>query len=76
MIMIELEQKHCEIEKNKDKVGAIFDKYYVDEYRSDDTNNKIIEELREIGENRLAKLYEKYKDYNAMMAEILGWKQQ
>ena len=75
MIMIELEQKHCEIEKNKDKVDAIFNKYYADEYRSDDTNNKIIEELREIGENRLAKLYEKYKDYNAMMAEILGWKQ-
>ena len=73
MIMIELEQKHCEIEKNKDKVDAIFNKYYVDEYRSDDTNNKIIEELREIGENRLAKLYEKYKNYNAMMAEILGW---
>ena len=75
MIMIELEQEHCEIEKNKDKVDAIFDKYYVDEYRSGDTNNKIIEELREIGENRLAKLYDKYKDYNAMMAEILGWKQ-
>lgn len=75
MIKIELEQEHCEIEKNKDKVGAIFDKYYVDEYRSDDTNNKIIEELRKIGENRLAKLYDKYKDYNAMMAEILGWKQ-
>ena len=75
MIMIELEQEHCEIEKNKDKVDAICDKYYVDEYRSDDTNNKIIEELREIGENRLAKLYEKYKDYNSMMAEILGWKQ-
>ena len=76
MIMIELEQKHCEIEKNKDKVDAIFNNYYFYEYRSDDTNNKIIEELREIGENRLAKLYEKYKDYNAMMAEILGWKQQ
>ena len=75
MIMIELKQEHCEIEKNKDKVCAILDKYYVDEYRSDDTNNKIIEELRKIGEKRLAKLYDKYKDYNTMMAEILGWKQ-
>ena len=75
MIMIELKQEHCEIEKNKDKVGAIFDKYYVDEYRSDDTNNKIIEELRKIGEKRLDKLYDNYKGYNAMMAEILGWKQ-
>ena len=75
MIKIELEQKHCEIEKNKDKVDAIFDKYYVDEYRSDATNNKIIEELRKIVEKRLAKLYNKYKDYNAMMAEILGWNQ-
>ena len=73
--MIELKQEHCEIEKNKDKVCAILDKYYVDEYRSDDTNNKIIEELRKIGEKRLAKLYDKYKDYNTMMAEILGWKQ-
>ena len=73
--MIELKQEHCEIEKNKDKVCTILDKYYVDEYRSDDTNNKIIEELRKIGEKRLAKLYDKYKDYNAMMAEILGWKQ-
>lgn len=75
MIKIELKQEHCEIEKNKDKADAIFDKYYVDEYRSDDTNNKIIEELRKIGEKRLAKLYDKYKDYNDMMAEILGWKQ-
>ena len=75
MIMIELEQKHCEIEKNKDKVDDIFNKYYADEYRSDDTNNKIIEQLKEIGENRLAKLYGKHKDYNAMMAEILGWNQ-
>ena len=73
--MIELESEHCEIEKNKDKVDAIFDKYYVDEYRSEDTNNKIIEELKKIGENRLAKLYSEHKDYNAMMAEILGWKQ-
>ena len=63
------------LKKNKDKVCAIFDKYYIDEYRSDDTNNKIIEELRKIVENKLAKLYDKYKDYNAMMAEILGWKQ-
>ena len=69
MIKIELEQKHCEIEKNKDKVDAIFDKYYVDD-------NKIIEEFERIGENRLAKLYGKHKDYNAMMDEILGWKQQ
>ena len=75
MIMIELESEHCEIEKNKDKVDAIFDKYYVDEYRSEDTNNKIIEELKKIGENRLAKLYSEHKDYNAMMAEILGWNQ-
>ena len=60
--MIELKQEHCEIEKNKDKVCTIFDKYYVDEYRSDDTNNKIIEELRKIGEKRQAKLYNKYKD--------------
>ena len=75
MIMIELEPEHCEIEKNKDKVDAIFEKYYVDEYRSEDTNNKIIEELKKIGENRLAKLYSEHKDYNAMMAEILGWNQ-
>ena len=75
MIMIELEPEHCEIEKNKDKVDAIFDKYYVDEYRSEDTNNKIIEELKKIGENRLTKLYSEHKDYNAMMAEILGWNQ-
>jgi hypothetical protein len=73
--MIELEPEHCEIEKNKDKVDAIFDKYYVDEYRSEDTNNKIIEELKKIEENRLAKLYSEHKDYNAMMAEILGWNQ-
>ena len=75
MIMIELEQEHCEIEKNKDKVDTIFDKYYVDEYKDGDADKKIIEELKKIGENRLAKLYDKYKDYNAMMAEILGWKQ-
>ena len=75
MIMIKLEPEHCEIEKNKDKVDAIFDKYYVDEYRSEDTNNKIIEELKKIGENRLAKLYSEHKDYNAMIAEILGWNQ-
>ena len=75
MIMIELESGHCEIEKNKDKVDTIFDKYYVDEYKDGDADKKIIEELKKIGENRLAKLYDKYKDYNAMMAEILGWKQ-
>ena len=73
--MIELEPEHCEIEKNKDKVDAIFDKYYVDEYRSEDTNNKIIEELKKIRENRLAKLYDKHKDYNDMMFDILGWNQ-
>ena len=73
--MIKLEPEHCEIEKNKDKVDAIFDKYYVDEYRSEDTNNKIIEELKKIGENRLAKLYDKHKDYNDMMFDILGWNQ-
>ena len=48
MIMIELEPEHCEIEKNKDKVDAIFDKYYVDEYKDGDADKKIIEEFCEV----------------------------
>ena len=75
MIMIELEPEYCEFKENVKKVKTIFIETYTDEYKDGDADKKIIEELKKIGENRLAKLYEKYKDYNAMMAEILGWKQ-
>ena len=76
--MLELEPKHCEFKENIEKVKNIFiENYteeYVSEYKDEEADKKIIEELRKIGENRLAKLYNKYKDYNDMMFEILGWK--
>nr|DAX42442.1 MAG TPA: hypothetical protein [Caudoviricetes sp.] len=76
MIMIELEPEHCEFKENIKKVKTIFIENYTDEYKDGDADKKIIEELRGIGENRLAKLYDKHKDYNDMMFEISGWKQQ
>ena len=73
--MIELEPEHCEFKENIKKVKTIFIENYTDEDKDKDADKKIIEELKKIRENRLAKLYGKHKDYNAMMAEILGWKQ-
>ena len=75
MLMLELEPKHCEFKENIEKVKTIFIENYTDEYKDGDADNKIIEQLKEIGENRLAKFYGKHKDYNTMMFEILGWKQ-
>ncbi len=72
MIMIELEPEHCEFKENVKKVKTIFIENYTDEYKDGDADKKIIEELKKIGEYRLAKVYSKNKDYNAMMAEILG----
>ena len=72
MIMIELEPEHCEFKENVKKVKTIFIENYTDEYKDGDADKKIIEELKKIGEYRRAKVYSKNKDYNAMMAEILG----
>lgn len=73
MIMIELEPEHCEFKENVKKVKTIFIENYTDEYKEGDADEKIIEELKKIGENRLAKLYDEHKDYNGMMFAILGW---
>lgn len=73
MIMIELEPEHCKFKENVKKVKTIFIENYTNKYKDGDADKKNIEELKKIGEDRLAKLYSKHKDYNAMMAEILGW---
>lgn len=73
--MIELEPEHCEFKENIKKVKTIFIENYTDEDKDKDADKKIIEELKKIRENRLAKLYDKHKDYNDMMFDILGWNQ-
>lgn len=73
MLMLELKSEHCEFKENVEKVKNIFIENYNDEYQDERDNIKIIEKLKKIGENKLARLYDKYRNYNAMLEEILGW---
>lgn len=72
--MVRIEPKHCENPKNRDKVEKLFNSYFTDEQGFNKHDRELIEGLEKIGENRIVKLYEKYKDYNAVISALNGWK--